>query len=84
VHMPKSLDTSSFIAQIAPRLIDVVAMSTDFDAAYSPVLAMARTLGRTDAPQARRLLEALDRNNPSRHEARQLLDALPQSDPSPN
>jgi len=77
VRMPKNADTSSFIAQVAPQLIEVAAMSADFEAAYRPVLAMAQAIRLTDPAQARRLLERLDHNNPSRHEARQLLDALP-------
>jgi spermidine synthase len=77
VRMPKDVDTSSFIAKVAPQLIDVVGMSADFDAAYGPVLAMAQALKRADPAQARRLLERLDHSNPARHEARQLLDALP-------
>jgi len=75
VQMPRRMDTSSFIAQIAPQLIEVAGMSADFDAAYGPVLAMAQAMERTDPVQARRLLEQLDRANPARHEARNLLDA---------
>jgi spermidine synthase len=77
VHMPRGADTSSFIAQIAPQLIDVARMSADFDAAYGPVLAMAQSIARTDPAQARRLLEQLDLANPARHDAQRLLDALP-------
>src|SRR5262249_5573496 len=67
----------NLIAEIAPQLIEVVRMSSDFDAAYMPVLAMARQLGLSDPPAARRLLEALERANPARSEARRLLAALP-------
>jgi spermidine synthase len=52
-------------------------MSGDFDAAYMPVLAMARQLGLKDPAAARRLLEALDQANPARSEARRLLASLP-------
>jgi spermidine synthase len=75
VQMPRRVDTSSFIAQVAPQLIEVARMSADFDAAYGPVLAMAQAIEHTDPAQARRLLEQLDRANPKRHEARNLLDA---------
>jgi spermidine synthase len=65
------------IAEVAPQLVEVVRMSGDFEPAYMPVLAMARQLGLTDPTAARRLLEALDRANPTRPEARRLLAALP-------
>jgi spermidine synthase len=65
------------IAEVAPQLIDVVRTSGDFDAAYMPVLSMARRLALSDPPGARRLLEALEQANPARPEARRLLSALP-------
>lgn len=65
------------IGTLAPQLIELVRISPDFDAAYAPVLAMARQLAVTDPSAARRLLEALDRANPSRPEARRLLSRLP-------
>jgi spermidine synthase len=67
----------NIIGEIAPQLIEVVRMSGDFDAAYAPVLAMARQLGLRDPAAARRLLEALDQANPARSEARRLLASLP-------
>jgi spermidine synthase len=67
----------NFIADIAPQLVEVVQMSADFDAAYFPVIAMARQLRLSDPSSARRLLEALDRANPSRPDARRLLAAMP-------
>jgi len=76
VRMPKDVDTSSFVAQVAPQLIEVAGMSADFEAAYGAVLAMAQAIQRTDPTQARRQLEQLEHHNPSRHEARRLLDAL--------
>jgi len=72
-----SRDPKNFIADIAPQLVEVVQMSADFDAAYLPVLAMARQLRLSDPPSARRLLEALDKANPSRPDARRLLAVLP-------
>lgn len=70
-------DPRKVIAEVAPKLIDVVRASNDFDAAYTPVLAMARRLGLSDLPNARRLLEALEQANPARPEARRLLSTLP-------
>jgi len=67
----------NIIAEIAPQLIEVVRMSGDFDAAYMPVLAMARQLGLQNPAAARRLLEALDQANPTRSEARRLLASYP-------
>jgi spermidine synthase len=77
VRTLQTRDPPNFIAEVAPQLVEVVRMSADFDAAYMPVLAMARRLGLTDPPAARSLLEALDRANPTRPEARRLLAALP-------
>ncbi len=65
------------IGSLAPQLVELVRISPDFDAAYAPVLAMARQLAVTDPSGARRLLEALDRANPSRPDARRLLAQLP-------
>lgn len=65
------------IAEVASRLIELVRISPDFDAAYVPVLAMARRLAVTDPASARRLLETLDRANPARSDARRLLATLP-------
>ncbi len=67
----------SFIAEIAPQLVEVVRMSADFDAAYLPLISMARELGLSDPQAARRLLEALDAASPARPEARHLLAGLP-------
>ncbi|MFS8035461.1 fused MFS/spermidine synthase [Xanthobacter sp. AM11] len=62
---------------LAPRLVDLVRTSPDFEPAYLPVLAMSRQLAVSDPAAARRLLEALDRANPARPEARRLLATLP-------
>ncbi|MCG5234865.1 fused MFS/spermidine synthase [Xanthobacter oligotrophicus] len=65
------------IGTLAPRLIEIVRMSPDFEPAYAPVLAMARQRAVSEPAAARRLLEALDRANPARPDARRLLAALP-------
>ncbi|MDF2998473.1 MAG: Spermine synthase [Xanthobacteraceae bacterium] len=67
----------NLIADVAPRLIELVRISPDFDSAYLPVLAMARQLSVKDPAAARGLLETLDRANPGRSEARRLLAVLP-------
>lgn len=65
------------IGTLAPQLVELVRLSPDFEAAYGPVLAMARQLAVSDPAAARRLLEMLDRANPARSEARRLLATLP-------
>ena len=45
-------DPHSFVANVAPRLIEVVKISPDFDAAYTPVIVMARQLGRSNPAAA--------------------------------
>lgn len=64
------------IHQLAPRLIDIVRISPDFDSAYGPALAMARQLARTEPDSARQLLADLVAASPARPEARQLLAML--------
>ncbi|MFS8042400.1 fused MFS/spermidine synthase [Xanthobacter sp. AM33] len=65
------------IGTLAPRLVEIVRMSPDFEPAYGPVLAMARQRAVSEPAAARRLLEALDKANPARPDARRLLAALP-------
>jgi spermidine synthase len=77
VHTLEQGNPRDLITEIAPKLIEVVRMSGDFDAAYMPIIAMARQLGLRDPKAARRLLEALDLANPARPEARRLLASLP-------
>ncbi|MEP9356904.1 fused MFS/spermidine synthase [Xanthobacter sp. KR7-65] len=71
----------ALIADIAPKLVALVRLSPDFEAAYAPVIAMARQLSVSDPAAARQLLEMLDRANPSRPEARRLLAVLPPGSP---
>jgi len=77
VRMRESSSIRDVVAELAPRLIEVVRISADFDAAYRPVLAMAKQLAATDPAGARRLLEELDRANPARPDARRQLMTLP-------
>ena len=70
-------------ADLAPRLVELVRTSPDFEPAYLPVIAMARQMAVSDPAGARRLLEALDRANPARPEARRLLAALPPASAAP-
>ncbi|HWU54898.1 MAG TPA: hypothetical protein VN175_05300, partial [Rhizomicrobium sp.] len=69
------------IEELAPKLVDIVRISPDFDSAYGPVLAMARQLARTRPEAARMLLENLAQASPGRPEAGQLLQALSRLSP---
>lgn len=64
------------IDRLAPKLLGMVRLSPEFDPAYDPLLAMARTLHRTDPPGAARLLQELHAAAPGRPEARRLLAQL--------
>jgi len=77
VEMRSVTPGADMIAKLAPRLLEIVRISGDFDAAYNPLLIMARQLERRDPRAARQLLEALDETNPQRPEARRMLAALP-------
>jgi len=76
VEMLTAKGPRDVVASVAPRLLELVRLSPDFEPAYGPLLAMARQLAARDPISARRLLEALDRANPARSEARGLLAAL--------
>jgi len=77
VEMRQGQKSPDLISSIAPKLLDIVRMSGDFDAAYNPLLFMARQLDRHDPRSARQLLEALDKANPQRSDARRMLAAVP-------
>ena len=64
---------SGVIARVAPALLGIVRTSPAFDPAYEPLLAMARSLNRSDPASAARLLRDLDAAAPARPEARRLL-----------
>lgn len=77
VRMLGAAGPRDVIGSVAPQLVELVRTSPDFDAAYMPVLAMARQLAVRDPAAARALLEKLDRANPGRSDARRLLAMLP-------
>ena len=58
-----------------PDLLEVVRISGDFEPAYQPLLAMARSLLREDPAAGRRLLVDIEAAAPARPEARRMLDA---------
>jgi spermidine synthase len=57
----------------SPGLLEAVRLSAEFDPAYKPLIAMARSLLDSDRPAARRLLLEIDQAAPTRSEARELL-----------
>ncbi len=71
-----SSDSGDPIARLAPELLAVLRISPDFDPAYFPLLAMARSLAARDIGRARQLLTELDRAAPGRTEAARMLEPL--------
>lgn len=57
----------------SPGLLDAIRLSPEFDPAYQPLMAMARSLLGADRNAAERLLRAIDAAAPSRPDARELL-----------
>jgi len=72
-------NAGAMLAQVREPLLDVLHTSPDFRPAYDPLLRMAVALGRTDAPGASTLLQALARVQPGRREASQALASLASS-----
>jgi spermidine synthase len=64
---------AALIAAASPGLLDALRLSPEFDPAYGPLIAMARSLLASDRTAAARLLHAIDAAAPSRDEARELL-----------
>ena len=71
-----SHDLAGMLAQVRRPLLSIVRESPDFEAAYLPLLAMARQLYAERPKVARRLLLDLDAANPKRRDARKILDML--------
>jgi spermidine synthase len=63
----------ALVAAASPGLLDSIRLSAEFDPAYQPLIAMARSLLDSDRQAAARLLQAIDRAAPSRGDARDLL-----------
>jgi spermidine synthase len=76
VNVAPSPDVRVMLAQVRAPLLAVLRRSADFDAAFDPLLAMARTLARSDAVQARSLLAELLALRPARQDAARLLRQL--------
>jgi spermidine synthase len=69
-------DVQDMLAQVREPLLSVLRISPDFRPAYDPLLRMAITLGRIDAPVARMLMTDLQRVQPLRPETSQALRDL--------
>ena len=76
VGVSRAGNVRHMLAQVGEPLLDLVRLSPDFDAAYTPLLAMARQLQPVDAGKARTLLLKLEEANPQRPEAGRLLRRL--------
>jgi spermidine synthase len=70
-------DVTRMLAQVREPLLEVLRISPEFRPAYDPLLRMAMDLARSDAADARTLLQELARAQPARTEAPQALQALP-------
>jgi spermidine synthase len=69
-------DMGKFISQVQAPLLAIVRESPDFEAAYNPLLAMARRLQVTHPEAADRLLMELEDANPGRREASEIRHRL--------
>lgn len=76
VGVRPTADVERLLAQVRDPLLSIVRESPDFDAAYNPLLAMARQLHRIHPEEARRLLMELKAANPMRQEAKILLNRI--------
>ncbi len=71
------MSADELFAKTTEPLLRVVALSSEFQAAYMPLLALARSSADSDPARARALLQALYDAAPERREARDLLRRLP-------
>ena len=65
-------DVRVLLDKIREPLLAIVRQSSDFESAYMPLIAMARSLHRTDPKAAEELLLELEAANPQREDARML------------
>lgn len=72
-HKPKGFH---YCLKIGKPLLELIKFSPDFDAAYIPLITMAKQLYSDDNETSKALLIALAKVNPRRPEAAMLLDTL--------
>ena len=75
--LPQGIEGRALVDAAAPGLLDAVRLSSEFDPAYGPLLAMAQSLLGTDPAAGAALLRAMDAAAPERDEARAALARLP-------
>jgi spermidine synthase len=63
----------ALVEAASPGLLDAIHLSAEFNPAYTPLIAMARSLMASDREAAARLLHEINDAAPSRSEARELL-----------
>src|SRR5262249_3650489 len=63
----------ALIEAASPGLLEALRLSAEFEPAYGPLMAMARTLMASDRRAAAHLLHQIEHAAPSRREARELL-----------
>jgi spermidine synthase len=76
VGIQPTADVEQLLDQVQNPLLSIVRQSPDFDAAYNPLLAMAKQLHRIRPEAARHLLLELKAANPMRQDAKRLLDQI--------
>jgi spermidine synthase len=76
VGVPRTGDALQLFNRIGGPLLELVRISPDFDAAYNPLLGMARKLSTQDINATKAILLALADANPQRPEAGRLLERL--------
>jgi spermidine synthase len=69
-------DLQHLLSRLRGPLLTIVRESSDFDAAYNPLLAIAGDLFNVDRNQCRSLLLDLKEANPCRQDARKMFDQL--------
>lgn len=78
LEVPQTRDLRQLLGYVRELLLETIRVSPDFDAAYRPLLAMARQLSRVDPQAGKALLNQLIEVNPARPEAKRLLDQIDQ------
>jgi spermidine synthase len=76
VGIRQTENVEDMLAQVEKPLLAIVRESPDFDAAYNPLVTMAKLLHNTNPAAAERLLLELEAANPMRSEARRVREYL--------
>jgi spermidine synthase len=76
VGIKQTRDVQQMLTQVREPLLSIVRESPDFDAAYNPLVTMARHLHKKNPAAAERLLLELESANPTRNDARRIREYL--------